>query len=1424
MTFSTIAFSSAFCLAAVAACNVLSSSAAGEARIPDDKSKFHIFLLAGQSNMAGRGVLNATNRISSERVLKLNADGRWVPAEEPLHSDSKWAGAGIGASFARAVADSDPSVTVGLVPAAVGGSSLGQWAEKHSDVAVRRTLRAMEDGELKAILWHQGCADAGWETGVNTYLPKLSNVVSSIRRRLGRPDVPFIAGELGDCLADYKEVKAGRGPKLWKKFNERLHRIGDYIPNSVWVDGSGLRCDSGGIHFDTPSLRIYGQRYADAYFKLCAEKVQPQPGRILLDAPGHVYVEGDHPIARGATPGEPLSITDWRGRPVEASVERRGDGTAVLPSLPIGYYHLRNGANATTFAVVPDPSSRIMDHASFYGVDSAQSWVSTKGSFLCPWNGGDTFRTVSDLIRLAGMPHVRERLRWRDVNPAPESFAYVGSDYMRNADLLHEREMLVSGMFHDAPKWAGVRKRLPTDLNAVFDFCARTAAEFGDRMGDWEFWNEENGGFAPEPVWDYAASMKAAYLGFKAGRKESIALPGAIYSEPGGVYMRTLLDNDAVKFCDAFNYHTYNPPSDYPRLFSAMRRVLARYGAGDMAVWMTESGTNLEGESDKPGVMAEMMAHSPEQELVLAEFYPKSQIAFQMEGVDRNYFFIFGAMNERKGVKDWGVMRRDGTVKPVYAAISAMLRELVSARLEGEMKVGKGLRAYLFSQPDGSQTVAFWSVSPLDTANGGVVKPMPDFARKMTLPVADGDYRLSDLCGTVSTVKPENGALELKTTRFPSYVSGLRGLKADVAPHPRGRVRPYAPKADEDLSVIIRVDLNTNDFAIADQKTRAVLKGDMGRLRLEVWNMDECIKTGRVEVAGVALKGLPPEPIVLGPRGTPPAAFECELAPANGRGIFAQAVFTGVFGGRRSSRLTMPVSFEKRIRGASIEVPISCMDPKAWGRNTSANSFKVSWDEAEQAVRFDVSWKDSGADRWFYPTYRLKLPKESLAGARAVEFEVKSSQNKVENDFRASILMLLYADSSMGARYLSYAPPIGEWETRRIELDCDSNADKATAIRIGANPKGTQCTLWIRNVRIVKVDGGVVGVAPHMEFGDDGTFTFLIVSDWHRLKDRSNTDREIALFKKALARFKPSLVVFGGDNSHTWQNRKTVFADLMKPVIDALVETGTRACFAFGNHDSEPPEPNPDFWSRQGQYNWYKRELGPLFVDYDVPELTGVGTGAVPIFERGKSKPSFKIYIADSGNFPNRDKGRTFEEKVHGWKTNGWDNPYADQIAWYMRESSDGVPHLWFQHIIVPDVYCNGIFVPADKGGPGFLKGVAMPDGTQANLRLSPKATGLCKSRPGAPKWTTYRDEKHTVDGVTLYEAWRKSGCMKGAYFGHDHINSFEGTDANGIRMGAVKGFACGGSYNDYPGFRVFNVRADGTFETWTETEKTMER
>ncbi len=793
----------------------------------------------------------------------------------------------------------------------------------------------------------------------------------------------------------------------------------------------------------------------------------PLLAAISFDAPGHVYTDKEVPAVHGGTPGAKFSIFNWRGRPTGHDGTFGADGTAFLLKMPTGYYHLKSGDDDVTFAIVPVPESRVFDHNSFYGTDSAQSWVSRRGAFSCPWNGGDTYRTVSDLIWRAGIPHVRDRLNWGEVNKQPDKLDF--SYYMYNADMLHARGITVSGVFHDCPEWAGRLKKLPSDLDATFRFCCQAAAAFGDRMGDWEFWNEPDVGFAPEPVWDYAAAMKAAYLGFKAGHPGITVLPGSLCHKPGSVYAHALFENDLAKFCDVFNYHTYGPLVGYPKRFATLRRFMERYGIGDHAIWMTESSTELEGYAKKLSSKNGVKVHSPEQELVKAEFYPKSQIAFQMEGIARNYYFVFAAFNERNGKKDWGVIRRDGTVKPEYSAISTMTRELISAQLKGEINVGEGLRAYLFELPDSSQTVAFWSVSPLDTLRDGIVQPTPDFATHISISAADGAYRLSDLCGTRSTVISTNGNLTLEATRFPAYVAGLHGLSATIPARAPGKVKPYVPNADEDLNVIIRVDLNTNDFEIARQKTCAVLKGDSGRLRLQVWNMGDSAKTGHVEISNGngMFTGLP-DTISIGPRGTNPASIDCVFTPADDSVFDQNIIFTGVFGGKRSSRLVLPVRIEKQFLSLCKKVPLACNNPEQWERNTSADLFCASWDEAEHALRFDVEWENQHIDKWLYPTYKLKIPNESLCGADMIRFEVKSVQNKLENDFAASNIMLIFNDKARPSVYIHYSAPLGSWEKRYVELaDIDSLAD-VTTLRIGVNPKGSQCAFWVRNIEILK--------------------------------------------------------------------------------------------------------------------------------------------------------------------------------------------------------------------------------------------------------------------------------------------------------------------------------------------------------------------
>jgi len=64
----------------------------------DAQGDMDLYLLIGQSNMAGRGVLTDSNRVSAEGIFKLDAAGEWQAAEEPIHfAKPTIAGAGLAA-------------------------------------------------------------------------------------------------------------------------------------------------------------------------------------------------------------------------------------------------------------------------------------------------------------------------------------------------------------------------------------------------------------------------------------------------------------------------------------------------------------------------------------------------------------------------------------------------------------------------------------------------------------------------------------------------------------------------------------------------------------------------------------------------------------------------------------------------------------------------------------------------------------------------------------------------------------------------------------------------------------------------------------------------------------------------------------------------------------------------------------------------------------------------------------------------------------------------------------------------------------------------------------------------------------------------------------------------------------------------------
>ena len=355
----------------------------------------------------------------------------------------------------------------------------------------------------------------------------------------------------------------------------------------------------------------------------------------------------------------------------------------------------------------------------------------------------------------------------------------------------------------------------------------------------------------------------------------------------------------------------------------------------------------------------------------------------------------------------------------------------------------------------------------------------------------------------------------------------------------------------------------------------------------------------------------------------------------------------------------------------------------------------------------------------------------------------------------------------------------------------------APVIRGGAAPFIRRTAALVIAAAALATASATAAPPPRFEFDADGSFAFFQVSD---IQDQGKlSERSAAVLRAALAAAKPRLVILTGDNVNTASNRRDAFAGAMEPVVKIFEEFGTPFCVTFGNHDSE--RKGDDFLTRQEQYDWLKERGGKLFVDHDVPELTGVGSGMIELFVPGAKKPSVRLFPMDSGDY----------------SSGGYDGCHADQIAWYERVAADGVPHLWFQHIIVPDANDTGLFRAEKEGEKGIEMRVR---GEKVQAVPADGVLGALKEHTCPPGWGAYRDKEHTVEGRTLYDAWRANGHLVGAYFGHDHMNTFDGVDENGIRLGATKALTVH-SYNDGdPGLRLFVVHPDGSFETEHATEK----
>lgn len=230
-------------------------------------SQVWVFLMAGQSNMAGRGNVSPKDTVPVDNLIYIDSLNHWVQAKEPLHYyQPKLTGLDCGMSFGKSLKDSLPdNVVIALVPCAVGGSSIEQWLYDNEFNGVKlksnfeaKLRLAKEIGEIRGILWHQGEANA-YTDKMKGYKKKLERLFADFRKMAGNNKLPIIVGELGSYPAS-DSIRANC--HIINQYLADMEKKDKYI-SLVHTEDLTLKDDN--IHFDADSQRILGQRFAKTF-------------------------------------------------------------------------------------------------------------------------------------------------------------------------------------------------------------------------------------------------------------------------------------------------------------------------------------------------------------------------------------------------------------------------------------------------------------------------------------------------------------------------------------------------------------------------------------------------------------------------------------------------------------------------------------------------------------------------------------------------------------------------------------------------------------------------------------------------------------------------------------------------------------------------------------------------------------------------------------------------------------------------------------------------------------------------------------------------------------------------------------------------------------------------------------------------------
>lgn len=278
---------------------------------------------------------------------------------------------------------------------------------------------------------------------------------------------------------------------------------------------------------------------------------------------------------------------------------------------------------------------------------------------------------------------------------------------------------------------------------------------------------------------------------------------------------------------------------------------------------------------------------------------------------------------------------------------------------------------------------------------------------------------------------------------------------------------------------------------------------------------------------------------------------------------------------------------------------------------------------------------------------------------------------------------------------------------------------------------------------------------PPLKF-KDGKFKIMVVGDIHEgysPKEESISKKKTAdtmkLLRKAMEELEPDLVVFAGDQGKADDDAgmRAVISRITAPFVSKNVPIA----LVFGNHDRECELP------LERQLELYAQEYENFYTYDAVPELTGCGNCNILVKDSKGKNDILNLWFADSNNL------------CENPNVSYYDWLHEDQIEWYkktaqqIKEEHGGktIPALWFMHIPVCEEY-ELLRQAKPHEIPDAVRGYG--DRSKNFYVLKDYVEGYLGEGPACSEVNS-----------GIFDAWKEVGDVKGAFFGHDHMNDFAG-------------------------------------------------